>query len=190
MKTPAHKLEAMERNAASVRVLVELLLDSISNPREAPAGLLDACQSQGKLAKFAYRATDETKYSRVVHPVSLNTLKATANRIVVPGGFAKLDHIRCTALQALSSAADKRGKDVLKQEPIQTEAAGRDSIQLANLVDSISDFSERYNDLLRLTRNIINRASEGKFNRENEERLLREHLERCLALPKPHLRAV
>lgn len=192
MKTPAHKLEAMERNAASIRVLFELLLDAISNPREAPAGLFEACQSQGRLAKFTYLASDGPKSGRAIHPVSLNTLKTTADRIVKPGGFAKLDHMRRSALQALSSASDiqKQRKNASRQETASRETIGRDAMQLANLVDSISDFSERYNDLLRLTRNIINRASEGKFNRENEERLLRAHLERSLLLPKPCLRAV
>lgn len=189
MKPPAHKIKAMEVNGASVLSLLELLLHAISAPNDTPAGLHDACKSQGKLAKFSCNFLLDDSKSLVVMPMSLNTLKTTADRVVVPGGFQKLDHIRCEVLNAFLTQGEKS-----PQSPgFRTDtspAMELSEIRMRQLVDSVSDFAERYNDLVRIARNIISRASEGKFNRANEERLLKEHLEQALALPKPHLKIV
>jgi len=189
MPTPAHKIKEMEDNGSSVLALVELLLYSISEPNNTPMGLQEACKSQGKPAMYSCEFSLEGGKLLVVTPMSLNTLKKTAERVVAPGGFLKLDHIRRDALNVLSTY---RKKDAQSPDYLGVAAPLADisEVRMQHLIDSFSDFTERYNGLLRITRNIIRRASEGKFNRANEERLLKEHLEQALALPKPHLKIV
>lgn len=189
MMPPAHKVKAMEVNGASVLSLLELLLQVISEPHNAPAGLREACKSQGKLAKFSCQLAFDGSKSLTVSPMSLNTMKKTADRVVVPGGFQKLDHIRCDALMAFST---QRTKGSQLPEPNDGASSGVEisEIRMRQFANSVSDFAERYNDLLRITQNIIRRASEGKFNRANEERLLKEHLAQSLALPRPYLKIV
>lgn len=189
MKAPAHKIKEMENNGASVLTLIQLLLQSISDPTSAPEGLHEACKAQGKLAKFSCVINHGSEKPIVVTPMSLNTFKKTADRVIVPGGFQKLDTIRCEALNSFSILSPHGDKKHRASSDVSSETRVS-SVRVQQFVDSVSDFADRYNDLLRITRNIIHRASEGKFNRANEERILKQHLERALALPKPHLKIV
>jgi len=189
MKTPAHKIKEMENNGASVLTLIQLLLQTISDPLSAPEGLHEACKAQGKLAKFSCLINHEGEKPIVVTPMSLNTFKKTADRVIVPGGFQKLDTIRCEALNSFSILIPHGAKKHRTSSDV-SSATRVSSVRVQQFVDSVSDFADRYNDLLRITRNIIHRASEGKFNRANEERILKQHLERALALPKSHLKIV
>lgn len=189
MKPPAHKIKAMEVNGASILSLLELLLQAIYEPSNTPAGLHEACKSQGKLAKFSCNLVLDDGKLLAVSQMSLNTFKKTADRVVVPGGFQKLDHIRRDALNAFFSQG-KKAPHSLGSHADTPQSAEISEVRMQHLIDSVSDFAARYNDLLRITRNIISRASEGKFNRANEERLLKEHLEQALALPRPHLKIV
>lgn len=75
-----------KRNDVSTEALYELLAEASKAPALATPKLLAACMNQSTLASFELREFG-------VINMSLNTLKASANRRI-PGGWRRLDELR------------------------------------------------------------------------------------------------
>jgi hypothetical protein len=75
------------RAVDSVRSLWTQMLSAKNSPEVAPNGLLEACATQEKLARFSYEEEQ-------IFPLALNTLKAAAEVLVERGGWASFDQLR------------------------------------------------------------------------------------------------
>ena len=170
-RTPKHRLEAMRTNEISLLARVSALKLLIESPGDADQKLLDACKAQSKLAEISIDSLG-------IKSMSLNTLKATCNRIL-HNGFEEFDLLRKQSMEKyqayqliLNHNHKKNSQTYYKQKIHDLENTQR------NLINSHVFMAEKYSQLLNLYRRHLQKAKDGKINIDNELRLLDQHLRR------------
>jgi hypothetical protein len=170
-RTPKHRLEAMRTNEISLLARVSALKLLIESPGDADQKLLDACKAQSKLAGASI---DDLG----IKSMSLNTLKATCNR-VLQNGFEGFDLLRKQSIekyQAYQLKLNHNHKNNSKAH-YQDKIHDLENIQ-QNLINSHVFMAEKYSQLLNLYRRHLQKVKDGNINIDNELRLLDQHLRR------------
>lgn len=112
-----------------------ILTDALQGDKNTPQSLLVACGSQGELAKYSLSSAH-------IEPMSLNTLKSAADKFIEDGGWAKLDSMRKSYLNASTHGCHEPIKKINKsiaqkeqlfelQNKLETERRFRIRIQVA-----------------------------------------------------------
>jgi len=174
-KIPEHLVEDMKRNEASALIRWEVFNELVKDLKTIPEEIVCACETQKKFAKL-------DSESLKITPMSLNTLKETADRVLT-ARFEGLNNLRLIIKEY------HRNPPV--EEILKTGTKDYYIKELSNLqtehqivIDSCAFMASKYNSLLRLVWRIIFRAKEGHLVPEKEERLLRIHLETFDNIPE------